>query len=184
MAEWLKAPVSKTGISGNRDRGFESRPLRHSNIDTSCSEYISIDSKRAHCQPNKWRYKTILERCRSGLTGTPGKRVWGNSPQVRILSSPPHPIYKNYTPLHPTHTQPTPPRHTGLYPSFPRRRETTGWGVTRVNKSKPTDQIPLSLDGRGIKGEGENDATHRHVIADLIRPFIGTRMMKNEVLLR
>ena len=29
MAEWLKAPVSKTGISGNRDRGFESRPLRH-----------------------------------------------------------------------------------------------------------------------------------------------------------
>ena len=29
VAEWLKAPVSKTGISGNRDRGFESRPLRH-----------------------------------------------------------------------------------------------------------------------------------------------------------
>ncbi len=28
VAEWLKAPVSKTGISGNRDRGFESRPLR------------------------------------------------------------------------------------------------------------------------------------------------------------
>ena len=127
MAEWLKAPVSKTGISGNRDRGFESRPLRHSNIDTNCSEYISIDSKRAHCQPNKWRYKTILERCRSGLTGTPGKRVWGNSPQVRILSSPPHPIYKNHTPPHPTLTLPTPDHHTGLYPSFPRRRESTGW---------------------------------------------------------
>ena len=28
------------------------------------------------------------------------------------------------------------------------------------------------------------DATHRHVIADLTRLFIGTRMMKNEVLPR
>ena len=45
------------------------------------------------------------------------------------------------------------------------------------NKTTPTI-IPLSLDGRGIKGlsqcltlgsEGENDASHRHVIADLIR---------------
>ena len=31
----------------------------------------------------------LVERCRSGLTGTPGKRVWGDPPQVRILSSPP-----------------------------------------------------------------------------------------------
>ena len=29
------------------------------------------------------------ERCQSGLMGTPGKRVWSNPPQVRILSSPP-----------------------------------------------------------------------------------------------
>jgi hypothetical protein len=28
VAEWLKATVSKTVILGNRDRGFESHPLR------------------------------------------------------------------------------------------------------------------------------------------------------------
>ena len=27
-----------------------------------------------------------------------------------------------------------------------------------TNKTTPTAKIPLSLDGRGIKGEGENDA--------------------------
>ena len=37
---------------------------------------------------------------------------------------------------------------------------------------------PLSLDGRGIKGEGENDATHRHVIADLIRNPEGRRVTR------
>ncbi len=31
MAEWLKAAVSKTAILSNRDRGFESHPLRHYN---------------------------------------------------------------------------------------------------------------------------------------------------------
>ena len=35
--------------------------------------------------------------------------------------------------------------------------------------SETNRRNPLSLDGRGIKGEGENDAPHRHVIADLIR---------------
>ena len=33
--------------------------------------------------------------------------------------------------------------------------------MTQVNKTTPTT-FPLSLDGRGIKGEGDNDATHRH----------------------
>jgi hypothetical protein len=28
VAEWLKAPLSKSGIPINRDRGFESHPLR------------------------------------------------------------------------------------------------------------------------------------------------------------
>ena len=28
--------------------------------------------------------------------------------------------------------------------------------MARVNKSKTTDRIPLSLDGRGIKGEGDS----------------------------
>ena len=32
-----------------------------------------------------------------------------------------------------------------------------GW-ATRVSKSKTTAKIPLSLDGRGIKGEGEQDS--------------------------
>ena len=50
-------------------------------------------------------------------------------------------------------------RHTGF------KAASTGWGD---NKTTPTI-FPLSLDGRGIKGEGENDAPHRHVIADLIR---------------
>ena len=31
--------------------------------------------------------------------------------------------------------------------------------MTRVNKPTTTDRIPLSLDGRGIKGEGEDDAS-------------------------
>jgi hypothetical protein len=31
VAEWLKAAVSKTAILSNRDRGFESHPLRHCN---------------------------------------------------------------------------------------------------------------------------------------------------------
>jgi hypothetical protein len=30
VAEWLKAPLSKSGIPFTRDRGFESHPLRHS----------------------------------------------------------------------------------------------------------------------------------------------------------
>jgi hypothetical protein len=29
VAEWLKAPLSKSGILFTRDRGFESHPLRH-----------------------------------------------------------------------------------------------------------------------------------------------------------
>ena len=29
VAEWFKAAVSKTAILSNRDRGFESHPLRH-----------------------------------------------------------------------------------------------------------------------------------------------------------
>jgi hypothetical protein len=29
VAEWLKAPLSKSGIPFTRDRGFESHPLRH-----------------------------------------------------------------------------------------------------------------------------------------------------------
>ena len=70
----------------------------------------------------------------------------------------------------------TPARHTGLYPSFPRRRETTRQGKQQTNtnhiprpvilasrqypqgrahnKSNTTDRIHLSLDERGIKGEG------------------------------
>ena len=42
-----------------------------------------------------------------------------------------------------------PHRHTGF------KAVSTGGD----NKTKPTDRIPLSLDGRGIKGEGENDAS-------------------------
>ena len=30
VSEWLKEPVSKTGIPLSRDRGFESHPLRES----------------------------------------------------------------------------------------------------------------------------------------------------------
>ena len=40
----------------------------------------------------------------------------------------------------------TPARHTGF------KAVSTGRGE---NKTTPTDRIPLSLDGRGIKGEGE-----------------------------
>ena len=36
------------------------------------------------------------------------------------------------------------------------RQYPQGGRVTRVNKSKPTDRIPLSLDVRGIKGEGDS----------------------------
>ena len=39
-------------------------------------------------------------------------------------------------------------RHTGF------KAVSTGRGD---NKPTPTDRIPLSLDGRGIKGEGENE---------------------------
>ena len=70
VAEWLKAPVSKTGISGNRDRGFESRPLRHSSFQ-ACP---TTDSLRDDRRPD-----AAAERCRSGLTGTPGKRVWAQT---------------------------------------------------------------------------------------------------------
>ena len=39
-------------------------------------------------------------------------------------------------------------------------RNPEGWCVTRGNnKPKPTI-FPLSLDGRGIKGEGESKTTH------------------------
>ena len=36
--------------------------------------------------------------------------------------------------------------------------------ATRVNKTTPTNQYPLSLDGRGIKGEGDSKTVspHRH----------------------
>ena len=49
-----------------------------------------------------------------------------------------------------------------------------GYGCRRIHHSRvggnlggeaaasQNNHIPLSLDGRGIKGEGENDATHRH----------------------
>ena len=32
VAEWLKAPLSKSGIPRKRDRGFESHPLRHEQV--------------------------------------------------------------------------------------------------------------------------------------------------------
>ena len=46
-------------------------------------------------------------------------------------------------------------RHTGF------KAVSTGRGN---NKTTPTNRIPLSLDGRGIKGEGEQDktTTYRH----------------------
>ena len=37
VAEWSNAPVLKTGRSGNRSRGFESRPLRFSSCNRSFS---------------------------------------------------------------------------------------------------------------------------------------------------
>ena len=33
VAEWLKAPLSKSGIPFTRDRGFESHPLRQSQFE-------------------------------------------------------------------------------------------------------------------------------------------------------
>ena len=50
-------------------------------------------------------------------------------------------------------------RHTGFKAVSTGRQQ-------QDNTNRPN---PLSLDGRGIKGEGENDASHRHVIAGLIR---------------
>ena len=46
-----------------------------------------------------------------------------------------------------------------VIPSVPHRHSRVGGNpqddrVMQVNKSNTTDRIPLSLDGRGIKGEG------------------------------
>ncbi len=90
VAEWLKAPVSKTGISGNRDRGFESRPLRH-DIPQSVGSNLLLT-----------RRGEVPER----LNGHAWKACVGqNPPQVRILSSPPfrfsgfrHPYFVNCDP--------------------------------------------------------------------------------------
>ena len=49
-------------------------------------------------------------------------------------------------------TTPTPSRHCGL---DPQSRGVAGDAGEQVQNNQP---IPLSLDGRGIKGEGENDA--------------------------
>ena len=75
--------------------------------------------------------------------------------------------------VHTPNPYPSTQLHTG--PSFPPMRETTGWieraavilasrqypqdgRVTRVKQAKTTNHIPFSLDGRGIKGEGEINA--------------------------
>ena len=50
-------------------------------------------------------------------------------------------------------------------PSFPRRRETKARGDNKPKQ--PTD--PLSLDGRGIKGEGEQDSTNHQSPSPLTR---------------
>ena len=46
----------------------------------------------------------------------------------------------------------TPARHCGLDPQSRGARP-------GIQQDKTTAKIPLSLDGRGIKGEGDNDAS-------------------------
>ena len=58
-------------------------------------------------------------------------------------------------------TVPVIPAQAGIYrvdvswPSFPRRRESTGWQGDAGETSQTNRPYPLSLDGRGIKGEGD-----------------------------
>ena len=67
------------------------------------------------------------------------------------------------------------PRHCGLDPQSrgavdqPVILASRQYPQGGVATSQNNQQNPLSLDGGGIKGEGENDAPHRPVIADLIR---------------
>ena len=66
VSEWPKEPISKIGRCGDVPRGFESHPLRQ-------PEYSAIP--HVGC----WRGST--ERCWSGRSGTPGKRVGVQAPR-------------------------------------------------------------------------------------------------------
>ena len=48
VAEWLKAPLSKSGIPINRDRGFESHPLRQ-DIEDPSSKPEGIFDRKERC---------------------------------------------------------------------------------------------------------------------------------------
>jgi hypothetical protein len=65
VAEWLKAPLSKSGV---RQRTAGSNPA----LSATCPR-----SRQGACRSNgfRWIVGAHAERCESGLIGTPGKRV-------------------------------------------------------------------------------------------------------------
>jgi hypothetical protein len=86
VAEWLKAPLSKSGIPFTRDRGFESHPLRHflTAVGTVGKGTLYLDG--GHCA---LAFKT--ERCPSWLKEHDWKSCVSfiAAPRVRIPLSPP-----------------------------------------------------------------------------------------------
>ena len=62
MAEWLKAPVSKTGIPVTRYREFESHPIRNPDSDTAFvatkidePDMSSAEICSGSTQPREWK---------------------------------------------------------------------------------------------------------------------------------
>ena len=83
VSEWPKEPISKIGRCSDVPRGFESHPLRQNNHEADVAEPV--------------------ERCWSGRSGTPGKRVGAQVP--RGFES--HPL--RHTPQRPPRNLPPPP---------------------------------------------------------------------------
>ena len=71
VSEWLKVPLSKSGV--RKHRGFESHPLRHA----------------ARTRSAGHRAEMPAERSPRGLGRRTGNAVWGNPSRVRIPPSPP-----------------------------------------------------------------------------------------------
>ncbi len=82
VAEWLKAPLSKSGIPFTRDRGFESHPLRHFPLNTV---------NRASEDDSGLQIYAHMERCPSWLKEHDWKSCVSfiAAPRVRIPLSPP-----------------------------------------------------------------------------------------------
>ena len=81
VAEWLKAPLSKSGIPFTRDRGFESHPLRHFSA-PKCSKALMPGDCRLHFSIRCGEMSELAEGARLEIVCAVNSGTVGSNPTL------------------------------------------------------------------------------------------------------